>query len=351
MKAPIKPIDEKERLASLKSLKILDTPINQYFEKITRITQALFKVPIVAISLVDDERQWFKSIIGIDVCETSREISFCGHAILQDDIFIINDALKDERFVDNPLVIDEPKIRFYAGFPVRSDSGYKIGTLCIIDRRPRKYSSKELSPLIDLASLVGEELRNHKQSYAQVSLLKELDEVKRNSYIDNLTRAWNRGAIEGILFKQILLSKSHNEIFGVIFFDIDNFKRINDTYGHNVGDNVIRQTSKLALSCLRENDALGRWGGEEFLIIINSSKPNVIKAVAQRVLSKISNTSILVESEEINFTVSMGVMAVSPLEQGDLDSESVIEQVDKALYRAKQTGKNKIVMVEELKGS
>ena len=129
MKAPVKPTNEMSRILDLKDLNILDTPISKQFERITRITKSLYNVPIVAISLVDQERQWFKSIQGLDVCETSREVSFCGHTILQDEIFIINDTLLDQRFNDNPLVTSDPKIRFYAGFPIKSKNGNKIGSL------------------------------------------------------------------------------------------------------------------------------------------------------------------------------------------------------------------------------
>lgn len=346
MKPPIKPSDELSRLESLKKLQILDTPLSPHFEKITRIAQALFKVPIVAISLVDDERQWFKSIIGIDVCETSREVSFCGHTILQEDIFIVNDTFNDDRFSDNPLVLHNPSIRFYAGFPVRSETGFKIGTLCLIDTVPRNFTKEELLPLIDLAELAEEELRNHKQSYSQSKLLEELDEVKRNSYIDSLTRIWNRGAIEDILFKQLALCKSNNEPFGLLLFDIDDFKKVNDNYGHNVGDYVIQQTAKLALTCLRECDALGRWGGEEYLIILSSNKYEIIKSIAGRILTKIQDETIILDNINFNYTISMGVIMVTPSDK--LVTKFVIEKVDIALYKAKRTGKNRIVLVENI---
>ena len=201
MKVPVKPMNEMTRIHDLKDLNILDTPINKQFERITRITKALFNVPIVAISLVDQERQWFKSIQGLDVCETSREVSFCGHTILQDEIFLINDTLLDQRFNDNPLVINDPKIRFYAGFSIKSKNGNKIGTLCIIDIKPRNYTADELEQLKDMAALVEDELLTQKINTLQSELIQELGEAERKNLTDPLTRVWNRRGIEAILFK------------------------------------------------------------------------------------------------------------------------------------------------------
>ncbi len=156
-KAPL-PAREEERLAALRALKILDTPPEERFDRITRIAQRLFDVPIVLLSLVDADRQWFKSRQGLDVTETPREISFCGHAILGSDILVIPDAQQDPRFADNPMVCGEPYARFYAGYPLSGSDGSKLGTLCIKDRRPRKMSEADLKLLRDLGALVENEL-------------------------------------------------------------------------------------------------------------------------------------------------------------------------------------------------
>ncbi|NNC65016.1 MAG: GAF domain-containing protein, partial [Gammaproteobacteria bacterium] len=134
LKAPT-PIGETVRLCSLQNLKVLDTLPEERFDRITRLVARVFDVPIALVSLVDVDRQWFKSRHGLDADETPREISFCGHAILEEKTFVVHDAAKDERFVDNPLVTGGPKIRFYAGHPVHSPQGTRIGTLCLIDRK------------------------------------------------------------------------------------------------------------------------------------------------------------------------------------------------------------------------
>lgn len=162
MQATEKPDNETQRLAALHALQVLDTPLDTAFERMTQLARDLFDVPIALVSLVDQERQWFKSHQGLDTCETSREVSFCAHAIALDAPLVIEDTLHDERFRDNPLVGDLPHIRFYAGYPLRPLNGMPVGTLCIIDRQPRVFSERDLMLLGSLAGQVEELLHLHK---------------------------------------------------------------------------------------------------------------------------------------------------------------------------------------------
>jgi phosphoribosyl 1,2-cyclic phosphodiesterase len=156
---PPMPDDEADRVAALRRLGILDTAREERFDRHTRIAAALFKVPIALVSLVDADRQWFKSCFGTDVCESSRETSFCAHAIASNsDLLIVPDALQDERFRDNPLVCDGPRIRFYAGSVLRSPEGKKVGTVCILDVRPRNLSDEEKKLLRDVSAAVEAEM-------------------------------------------------------------------------------------------------------------------------------------------------------------------------------------------------
>jgi GAF domain-containing protein len=154
--APLPP-NETERIAALHALNILDTPPEERFDRLTRITRRAFHVPIALVSMVDTSRQWFKSSGGLSFCETSRDISFCAYAILDEDILHVENATKDERFSDNPAVKGEPKIRFYAGCPLRVNS-FKMGTLCIVDRKPRLFTEEDRQLLRDLAAIVEQEL-------------------------------------------------------------------------------------------------------------------------------------------------------------------------------------------------
>jgi len=152
------PSNDKERLAALRALLILDTPPEARYDKIVQFAADEFDVPIALLSLVDANRQWFKAKVGLDVCETDRGISFCGHAILQDDLFIIPDTLADPRFADNPLVTEAPHIRFYAGAPLILPSGLTLGTLCLIDSKPRQVDFTDMAILASLRDLLMEEL-------------------------------------------------------------------------------------------------------------------------------------------------------------------------------------------------
>ncbi|WP_305966355.1 GAF domain-containing protein [Marinobacter salsuginis] len=157
MRTPEFPPDEAHRLSALDELALLDTPPEERYDRLTRLAACALNAPIALVSLVDRERQWFKSRHGLDAPETARDISFCGHAILREETFVIENALNDERFHDNPLVTGDPSIRFYAGAPLHDRHGYRVGTLCIIDRKPRSFSEEEERILRDLANLVERE--------------------------------------------------------------------------------------------------------------------------------------------------------------------------------------------------
>ena len=150
MKPPL-PADEETRLEKLRQYRILDTAAEQVFDDITRLASDVCKTPISLLTFIDQNRQWFKSNVGLPIAETSRDIAFCSHAILQPDIFIVPDTLADQRFAQNPLVTHDPNIRFYAGMPLITKEGYALGTLCVIDRVPRQLTSDQINKIRTLA--------------------------------------------------------------------------------------------------------------------------------------------------------------------------------------------------------
>ena len=155
--APV-PVDEAERLQALRELLILDTPPEERFDRITRFAMAEFEMPMAVISLVDRDRQWFKSNFGVDCAQTSRDVSFCAHTILERQTLVVPDALKDTRFRDNPLVIGKPWVRFYAGAILRLPYGPAVGSLCVMDTRPREFDRIGVAILTSLRDLVVEEM-------------------------------------------------------------------------------------------------------------------------------------------------------------------------------------------------
>lgn len=156
--APLPP-DEAHRLATLRALGILDTEPELGFDDITRLASFICDAPISLVSLIDEHRQWFKSRIGLEARETPRDISFCGHAICQPDMFIVPDAGEDERFHDSPLVTTDPNVRFYAGMPLVTETGAAIGTLCVMDQRPRELDPRQRLALTSLSRQVLDQLR------------------------------------------------------------------------------------------------------------------------------------------------------------------------------------------------
>ncbi len=174
MKAPL-PGNEVARLEALRSYSILDSPHEKAFDDLARLAGQICQTPIALVSLVDAERQWFKSNLGLDLRETHRELSFCAHAILGDDIFEVEDTLEDPRFVRNRLVTSDPKIRFYAGMPLVTSQGAAIGTLSVIDRIPRRLTTEQKEALRVLARQVVAQLELRKGALiAQVELRRRI---------------------------------------------------------------------------------------------------------------------------------------------------------------------------------
>jgi len=164
-----KPANEAGRVAALEKYAILDTDAEQSFDDLTLLASFICKTPMALISLVDEDRQWFKSRVGMDAKETTRDIAFCSTAILQADVFVVPDALKDDRFRDNPLVVSDPHIRFYAGAPLINEDGYALGTLCVVDRAPRELTPDQKEALKALSRLVLAQLEFRRNLF----LLKE----------------------------------------------------------------------------------------------------------------------------------------------------------------------------------
>jgi diguanylate cyclase (GGDEF)-like protein len=341
MRSPQTPFDEKKRLAGLEALNVLFTPAEERFDRITRCAAKLLDAPIALVSLIAADVQWFKSVQGTDSVGTPRSVSFCGHAILSDKALVVNDAKLDSRFHDNPLVTGEPFVRAYAGQPLREPGGKRIGSLCVIDRRPRSFTEAELEVLRDLAIWVETELRTQALSDSQQDLVSEVESLRKSALIDRLTRTWNRGAIDDVLVRELERGRRDGSQVGLALLDIDHFKRINDTHGHPAGDEVLRETARRVRSAIRPSDALGRYGGEEFLLVLADCDEVEALRVAERVGEAIRERPVtLANGTEIQVTASMGVLSALP-EFGAEDRGEWIECADQALYRAKRDGRDR----------
>lgn len=317
MKPPPIPADEQERLKQLRSLAILDTPPEERFDRVTRMAKRLFGVPIAVVSFVDENRQWFKSCFGLDVIETDRRISFCGHAIVNDGALVVNDATKDERFFDNPLVTDDPHIRFYAGQPLRTQGGQGMGTLCIIDRVPREFGADDMAMLADLAAIV-----EHEMMAVQLSISDELTKISNRRGFLTLTRY------------SLDVCRRENFPATLVFFDLDKFKEINDTYGHAEGDRALRIFAGEMRESFRASDIFARLGGDEFVVLVTNCAADRIQEIIQRFETAVKACCT---STQLPYFIgfSYGLVHYDALRHESI--EDMLNEADSAMYENKKT--------------
>jgi len=317
--------DEGGRVAALHRACILDTCREEGFDKITRLVRSVLRVPIAAVSLVDGRRQWFKSIEGLDSRETPRSVAFCAHTILQRSPLVVPDATLDPRFSANPLVTGEPGIRSYAGIPLRSGEGYNLGSLCAIDTVPRDFSESELDILANLASLVMDEI-----------------ELRTMTQLDHLTGAMTRRTFFEQAAREVERFKRYRRPLSLMMFDLDHFKRLNDAHGHPFGDEVLAATAKAVTDVLRPTDLFGRYGGEEFAILLSETSLEQALQCAERVRASIASLKF---SQPVQVTASFGITAAD----ASTDSlPALIAEADAALYCAKRSGRNRCACAAEL---
>jgi len=338
MQKPSTHPDEPRRLKAVRALQVLDTPIEERFERITRAARRMLRMPIAAISLVDEHRQWFKSVQGLEAAETSRDDSFCGHAILGHEAFVVPDARKDERFADNPMVREEPWIRFYAGHPVCSADGLPVGTLCVADRKPRKFGHKQAAVLGSLARAAAAELLKGGTAGALRELAARLR--ARPAAVDGLTRLWGRDAILEILERQFAEARKKGTGIGTIIVELDRRERIDEALGYAATEAVIRRTARRLLRTLRPQDAVGRFGGSEFLGVVSTPDRAELAALAQRMRAKVARTPIRAEQGAVDVTVSLGA-AWAPASRLRTPG-ALLDAANYALCHAQQRGGNRV---------
>lgn len=336
-------MDEPLRLAALRRLNLIETPLENRFERITRVARRALNMEVAAISLVETDRQWFKSAQGHSLRETSREISFCGHTLLQGEPSVIKDARLDPRFARNPLVIGPMQCIFYAGQPIRSPDGYNIGAFCVCDSKPRELTEEDLQILRDLAGWTESELRLASANAVQASLIEDVSVEHRRGLIDGLTRMWNRDGILRLAHHCAESSSVRKTGFALIMVDLDHFKEINDVHGHGAGDEVLRVCARRMLGAVRETDSIGRRGGDEFIIVVTQCESEqAANTVAQRVCSAIKSSPIRTTTATIPVSASLGVRFVAHEEANCIDE--ILEDADQALYRAKDRGRDTVVL-------
>lgn len=315
MQKPDIPHNESARLKALQSLNVLDTPAEERFDRLTRLAKKMFQVPIALVSLIDEDRQWFKSCVGIDVRETPRDISFCGHTILGKEVFVISDTTKDERFSDNPLVVGEPCIRFYAGSPLKALDGSRLGTLCIIDTKPRTLNNEDIEALKDLA-----ELAEHELMAVQLATL------------DDLTKIYNRRGFIKIAKQRLDECARKDKPASLVFFDLNHFKPINDAFGHAEGDRALITFADHLENIFLESDVFARIGGDEFSVLITDTSIEPAENTIARFLQDIEDYN---QEANRGYDISCSYGIVEVDHQLDSSIEDLLGQADALMYKKK----------------
>jgi diguanylate cyclase (GGDEF)-like protein/PAS domain S-box-containing protein len=452
--APL-PVDELARLATLKKYDILDTEPDIALDAVVQLAAYICQTPIAAISLVDENRQWFKAITGLNAKETPRDVAFCAHAILGNEAMVVPDATKDERFCDNPLVTSAPDIRFYAGVPLATPTGEHLGTLCVIDQVAREISPAQLDAINVLAKNVMAHLDlrlSHKQArehindlqisatifdaaseamvvtdadnliisinpaftkltgynlheivgknpkilssgrqdkefyinmwqtlsitghwdgelwnkrkngeeyieWLSINVIFNTDGTKRfhvaifsditekrkaeeliwnQANYDHLTQLPNRRLFRDRLEQEIKLAHRLRLSAALLFIDLDHFKEVNDSLGHDAGDVLLVSAASRISQCVREADTVARMGGDEFTVILSQvNDATHVSKVAENIIHQLSQPFVI-NGVTLNISASIGI-ALCPK---DSDSaELLLKQADKAMYAAKAAGK------------
>lgn len=448
--------NEVARLAALTEYNILDTKPDAALDEMVQLAAYICATPIAAISLIDENRQWFRAAKGLSLQQTSRDLAFCAHTILQDEMLLVPDALLDERFFDNPLVTSAPNMRFYAGVPLITDNGEHLGALAVIDNSPRELSIEQLNALHILAKSIMEHLnlrlahqraqqqieglqlaaaifeasseamivtdadnlmitvnpaflrssgytleevigrdpkllRSERHSaefythmwqalnskghwdgelwskpktgeeYAQqmsiniiyntdgskrlhVATSRDITEKKRADELiwkqanyDLLTQLPNRRLFHDRLVHGIKAAQRAEQSLSLLFIDLDNFKQVNDSYGHAVGDELLLQAAARLKQCVREADTVARMGGDEFTVILSQIKDAAyIANIAENIIQKLAQLFIH-DGIDLSISASIGI-AVYP--KDSTDAEQLLKHADSAMYAAKRAGRN-----------
>ncbi|MGI9262719.1 MAG: sensor domain-containing diguanylate cyclase [Woeseiaceae bacterium] len=271
MLKPAIPANERQRLKTLRDLKLLDTPPEERFDRVTRLAKQVFSTEIALVSLVDADRQWFKSRQGLDAEETHRDISFCGHAILDDEIMVVNDATSDDRFCDNPLVCGDPNIRFYAGYPLAAPDGSRVGTLCVIDNKPREISDRQLQLLRELGRMVEEEFL-----------------AADDSTVDPVTGISNRNGFLTIADHLLSMCTRCDQPATLMVFHLQNLQQIEETSGSATGDAAAVEFAHILMANFRTSDIVARACMDIFCVLLAGADLDGVELAQARLEEQLS---------------------------------------------------------------
>lgn len=323
MQCPI-PQNEVQRLNAVRSYDILDTPPEVDFDALTRVATLAFGAPAGVIGLMDKNRLWFKSQIGLGLPQLDRQIAFCAHAIMRpDESLIIEDLQQDARFREKPLVTQAPYLRFYAGTPLVDRHGYALGTLAVVDQQPRKFNEVQQVLLKDLSLLVLTALENRHH----------INQLGKLALTDYLTRLANRAQFERTLNAEVAYANRTGESFTVFYMDLNDFKKVNDSLGHAAGNEVLFEVARRMEKQVRAEDLLARFGGDEFGLLLRRNVKITADLLAKRIMEAVRVPILLSTGNEVRVGISIGMAIYTKASHSIAD---LLSCADGALYEAKR---------------
>lgn len=334
---------EHQKNEVLQRYRILNGTEVHFADQIARTAAQVFSVPMVVTTLNERYRNWYRSAYGVHGPFLERLLNFCSQANLSDLAFAVSDVRKDAHFANDPAVEEPPHVVFFAGAPLHDPDGKRFGSLCLIDTKPHEFSNDQLRLLESFAGIVSQDICVRSAARYAVRDLIEAEHDKCGLFdmamTDPLTKALNRRAFFRFAEREVLRASRHGKPVSALLFDIDHFKHVNDAYGHSVGDEVLTRLVECVTRSVRDEDLVGRIGGEEFAILLPETDPQRASVLANRIRESVSELKFAGRERVFNITISIGI---SEPGFADLDILPALERADAALYLAKQRGRNRV---------
>ncbi|MGA1011708.1 MAG: GGDEF domain-containing protein [Vulcanococcus sp.] len=319
------PVDEDQRLRDLQRHDLLDTPPDPHLQRLVKLAADVFQVPIALVSLVDQNRQWFLARYGLNATETPRQAAFCAHAVTQNSVLLVPDALQDDRFSNNPLVLGEPYIRFYAGAPLLSPDGHRLGTLCLIDRDSRPFDDHQQTMLQQMAELVMREI-----------------ELRQQSLLCPVTHLFTRNSFFHLASIELEGARRNDIPLALLNLDIDNFNQVNNRWGHQAADQVLLDVCNSVKQHLRIEDLFGRIVDEELSVLFVNADECHSLALSESIRHDLEILPGIFDHSDYRPRISGGLVSFSP---DDTEFADLFGRADQALSMAKGNGRNQIVRI------
>ena len=371
------PADEADRLRALSDLGLVGAPADDGFDDVVRLASLICDVPMSMVNFVAADTQWTAACVGLSIESLPREMSFCTYTILSDELLVVGDATRDPRFSNNPFVTGAPFVRFYAGYPLRDEAGHRLGSLCVVDVRPRELGEGQRASLLALGRQAEAHLRLRRRNQELAGQVIRSEAAERiSSYLatrDPLTDLPNRrlfleklnaacaetvatGAAEAAEDDDGDDARRHppGGHVGLLFLDLDHFKVVNDSLGHGAGDELLRVMAERLVACVRDSDTIGRFtprrdrlvarmGGDEFCVLLPGlSDPSGAEAVAGRIREALKAPVPLADGRQHTCAVSIGVAVADPRQGDAATAENLLANADLALFAAKRAGRDEI---------